>query len=492
MGARDAVVEIERLERAAPPGFDRTIQATPYYLRRTAEIGLPATTWAEFRKTLFHQRYFFHEYCHLLQGSTTTDGIRYLTAIIQVYMRYMDAFIGRTPSDLRLSEAIGEERSFLQFYREFEDVTALASGAWITPVSADATEFAIGWARCTALPRSGEVDRVHVVRRFKGENVALPLLELVLAEGQAEMYSLYFLGHYSSMTSLIGSESETKHLKYTTLPGIVRHYLPDWPWAETTYFLADAALMTFRPDVAFAHLLEALRQIKSVPSSKADWLGVREQMGWPIDFAAEGVKKLRVGMATIREIVEKANPSRQSEAFLYRLSHANRMLDLRAEDPLGFFPWGADPQAYFDQVTATVPVAILRLKDCVQGVGKAAPEELHPHQTFAVLGHLLHLSTGDSQGVRCPFNHFVPAASETPDVDEAGDGPPSDDTAKSADKPVEMCGFDKEFACLQEPWARGPVATSSAGEVLCAYGGIAASIGLDKAKYEPIASESDQ
>jgi hypothetical protein len=442
--------EFERLKKTELP-------ENPKYKELSQEIHLPFS-YSDYIADPQHQASFIHEYIHLVQASSTTDGIGSFINATNRFVSLFNAVKGQKKLIMPI-EKWAEENSknedvklFVELERKNSSQRKLIWGTWIIDVSDLAVPLKGTDLDVVQLTRTIEgkaVTRWHVLREFRGKLVAVPILSLILSEAHAEVMAARFQGVESELLAKTGQETSESHLRYTSIPALINKLLPKFPLAETVHLLCDHALMSFAPDVAFVCGLRYLLN-ESPPMRIEDWNYTKAEMSRHCGLESNSIKILKNEISIKQKVYSKDKSHLIMNLFLKRFDRALEAIDFRERNPMGFFPWERTVESLSVDHFRIVPAPYVKFSDGVRAMGIVEKSEIDIQAVLSASALFLDMLCGRTSARRPYVDDFM------------------------------ACSFDKTIACSQYPWARGPVGD----EILCSMGMLGFILNISDAEIE--------
>jgi len=256
-----------------------SVQGNPYFHTMSYEIHLPFS-FANYTASSEHQASLMHEYTHLIQATSTLQGVFGFIGNTERFSFFFNAIFNRNELKFPIMEwasdpgADEELKKFHSYESGYKVQRFVGEGCWNVP----GDEFhELELKQLTKVIAGNTINRWHVGRRRGTEMFAIPILAMALEEAQAECVATYFQGIESTIFAQTGNEQSLEMLFYTSIPAVVQKYLPGFPLYETVFLLTDHALMTFAPDVAFVRGIDFLKG-EAVPRTLTEWKDLRDRM----------------------------------------------------------------------------------------------------------------------------------------------------------------------------------------------------------------------
>lgn len=431
----------------------------PFFHTISYELHFPFS-YELYEKEPGYQVSFFHEYYHLLQATTTVQGIYKFTGISERFVYFLHALQGKQKIWVPLTkwaEICNDDKPLKEFQSyeiHFNEQELVSNGNWRAERETG-NEFDI--VKLPVPLKTRKLERLHITRRVKGSLGAMPILRDLLSEAQAECCSTYLVGIKSDLFDCLIKEQNWDLCLYNTIPGYISKTLPDWPQPQTIFFLTEFALMSYAMDEAFAQATNYLKTEKTRPPiEKDEWASLWKELCDKLPMVNRSLKDLRNVINKKLELWQRhKNNNPVANWFIYRLEKANEILNMRDDDPLFMFPWERSKDCFLRKVFPFVPVPHAFFEDKIKTFGtNEINDDLIRGQSLGTgIQHLMDVFEGKKGENHCPYY---------------------------SDK--ETCPFPRTYECKVSPWANDQVIDGKK----CPLGFLGKSLRIDKAEIKNI------
>ncbi|CAM3246032.1 hypothetical protein G4177_06920 [Corallococcus sp. ZKHCc1 1396] len=440
---------LEILQRA---NFD----FNPFFHTISQEIHLPFS-YEDYRNSVRHQASFLHEYTHLVQALSTTYGVYSFVGLSERFALFFNAVQGRAELSFPIVEWASHEvddealGAFAKYESHYQVQRAASDGTWKVAPTVSGDDFSL----CQESKDVGGklLKRWHVVRRTDVGAVAIPLLGVCLSEAQAECVAAYFYDSSSELLEREDRKQDEKSIIYTSVNGLVRRLLPNYPTLEATYFLTEYALMTYVPDVAFVRGIEFLEK-RSPPTTIGEWNSAWMDLDNSLDgYGKKSVDDLLNGIDRKIALFGRYVGNIIVELLVHRLMMCRSLVLLKSQNPFQFFPWERTTEWLERELLQHIPVTAAHFTDGIHALGSPRPDDIQKQATLSAVAFLLAVLR-EKKPAECP--RFASAS----------------------------CTAVRTLDCKQFPWGRGDVG----GGRTCLHGALGIVLGIASSSLSSVSA----